>query len=120
MVVGLILSHNMIGKTIYEYDGFGFKFGMYASSVSEKISGTSISGLIKKMGNEGEVTTAILHYFYGAAVAYKAYKKLDIEITLDLVGDWLDTLGDVESTRIFTESLGVPKNSEAPKETEPK
>lgn len=107
----------MIGKTIYEYEGFGFKFGMYASSITEKESGCSISSLIKKMGTEGEATTAILQYFYGGAVAYVAYKKLDIKVTYDIVADWLETLGDAESARIFNESLGVPKNSEAPKET---
>jgi len=109
----------MIGKTIYEYEGFGFKFGMYASSVSEKISGTSISGLIKRMGVEGEATQAILQYFYGAAVAYEKHKKTGREIELSEVADMLETIGDAESVRLFNESLGVPKNSEAPKVTEP-
>lgn len=107
----------MIGKSIYEYDGFGFKFGMYASSVTEKISGTSISGLIKRMSEEGSSTEAILQYFYGAAVAYEKHKKSDRKLELSDVADFLETIGDTESARIFNESLGVPKNSEAPKET---
>lgn len=106
----------MIGKTVFEYPdkGFGFKFGMYASSVTEKISGTSISGLIKRIGNEGEATTAILHYFYGAAVAFEKWKKTNREIELHEVADMIEELGEQETARIFNESLGVPKNSEAP------
>lgn len=107
----------MIGKTIYEYDGFGFKFGMYASSVSEKISGTNITGLIKRMSVEGEGTTSILQYFYGGAVAYEAWKKSGKVIELSDVADMLEKIGDEESARIFNESLGVPKNSEAPTQT---
>ena len=110
----------MIGKTIYEYDGFGFKFGMYASAIIQKESGTSISVLIKRMGIEGEATQAILQYFYGGAVAYFAHKKIEKKVTIDEVADWLEQIGDSESVRIFNESLGVPKNSEAPMtETEP-
>lgn len=107
----------MIGKTIYEFDGFGFKFGMYASAVTEKISGTDISGLIRRMGIEGEATNAILQYFYGGAVAYEKSKKTGRELDLSDIADMLETIGDTESARIFNESLGVPKNSEAPKET---
>jgi len=107
----------MIGKTIYEYEGFGFKFGMYASAVSEKLCGTNISGLLKKMGTEGESTEAILQYFYGAAVAYEKYKKTGRELDLSDVADMLEKIGDAESVRIFNDSLGVPKNSEAPMET---
>lgn len=117
MVSGLTQLHNMIGKTIYEYEGFGFKFGMYASSVTEKVSGTSISGLIKRMSIEGEATQAILQYFYGGAVAYEKHKKSGKEIDISDVADMLETIGDAESVRIFNESLGVPKNSEAPTQT---
>jgi len=107
----------MIGKTIYEYEGFGFKFGMYASSITEKVSGTSITGLIKRMGTEGESTQAILHYFYGAAVAYEKWKKTGRELELSDVADMIETIGEEESVRVFNESLGVPKNSEAPTQT---
>lgn len=117
MVSGIIQSHNMIGKTIYEYEGFGFKFGMYASSITEKVSKTNISGLIKRMSIEGEATEAILQYFYGAAVAYEKFKKTGREIELHEVADMLEQIGDAESVRIFNESLGVPKNSEAPTQT---
>lgn len=107
----------MLGKkSVYEYEGFGFKFGMYASSLTEQISGTNISGLIKRMGEEGKETTALLHYFYGAAVAYKEHKKLDVEVTIDVVADWLEAIGDEEAARVFSESLGLPKNSTAPME----
>lgn len=106
----------MLGKSVYEYEGFGFKFGMYASSVTEEISGTSISGLIKRMGEEGKATTALLHYFYGAAVAYEKHKKSGREVTLDEVADMIESLGDDEAVKLFNESLGMPKNSEAPKE----
>ena len=106
----------MLGKSVYEYEGFGFKFGMYASSITEKISGTNISGLIKRMAVEGEATTAILHYFYGAAVAYEEFKKSGRDVTLSDVADMVESLGDEESVKVFNESLGLPKNLEAPKE----
>ena len=107
----------MLGKkSVYEYEGFGFKFGMYASSVSEEISGTSISGLIKRMSEEGKGTTALLHYFYGAAVAYEESKKSGREVTLSDVADMIEQLGDEEATKLFSESLGLPKNLAAPKE----
>lgn len=107
----------MLGKkSVYEYEGFGFKFGMYASSISEQISGTSISGLIKRMADEGQTTTAILHYFYGAAVAYEESKKSGKEVTLSDVADMIETMGDEEANRVFSESIGLPKNLEAPME----
>ena len=107
----------MIGKSVYEFDGFGFKFGMYALAVTEKMAGTNITGLIKRMGVEGESTNAILQYYYGAAVAYEKWKKTGRELDLSDVADMIETIGDAESVRIFNESLGVPKNSEAPMET---
>jgi hypothetical protein len=107
----------MLGKkSVYEYEGFGFKFGMYASSLTEQISGTNISGLIKRMGEEGKETTALLHYFYGAAVAYEESKKSGKEITLSEVAEMVESLGDEEAARLFSESLGLPKNLTAPME----
>lgn len=117
MESGTTQLHNMIGKTIYEFEGFGFKFGMYALAVTEKLAGTNLSGLIKRMGTEGEVTTAILQYFYGAAVSYEKWKKTGRELELSDVADMIETIGDEESVRIFNESFAVPKNSEAPMET---
>lgn len=105
----------MVEKKLFEYkEGIGFKFGMYASSITENISGVGISGLIKKMNSEGEATTAILHYFYGAAVSYCESKGLD-KPTIPQVADWVESIGVEESDKIFRESLGLPKNSEAPK-----
>lgn len=102
----------MVNK-LYEYpNGIGFKFGMYASHITENISGVGISTLIKNMNGE-KSTTAILHYFYGAAVSYAEFKKLD-KPTLSEVADWVESIGVEESDKIFRESLGLPKNSEAP------
>lgn len=103
----------MVEKKLFEYEGFGFKFGMYASSITENISGVGISGLIQKMNSEGGATTALLHHFYGAAVAYCETKGLD-KPTLLKVADWIEQLGVEETDKIFRESLGLPKNSEAP------
>lgn len=105
----------MVEKNLFEYkDGIGFKFGMYASSITENISGKSISGLIKSMSTEGEATTAILQYYYGAAVSYRESIKGE-KPTLAEVADWVEQIGVEESDKIFRESLGLPKNSEAPK-----
>lgn len=106
-------------KNIYEFDGFGFKFGMYASAITQKVSGTNIGGLLKKMASEGESEMAILHYFYGGAVAYEEHKKTGREVTISDVADMLETIGDAEALKIFNESLGVPKNLKAPQEMGP-
>lgn len=106
----------MLNKGIYEFEGgIGFKFGMYSAAVSEKEAGCSISSLLKKMATEGESTMAILQYFFGGAVAYRVYKKLDhSDITIDVVADWMETIGDEKVLEIFNESIGMPKNSPAP------
>lgn len=104
----------MVEKKLFEYEnGVGFKFGMYASSITEQESGVSITGLIKRMSAEGHATTAVLQYFYGAAVSYRKSIKGEIP-TIDEVADWVESLGVEETDRIFRESLGLPKNSEAP------
>ena len=107
----------MLEKKIYEFEGFGFKFGMYASAITQKVSGTNIGGLIKKMSSEGESEMAILHYFYGGAVAYEEHKKTGREVSVSDVADMLETIGDAKALEIFNESLGVPKNLEAPQKT---
>ena len=110
----------MRSKGIYEYEGFGFKFGMYSIAILEKDSGCGLSEVLKKMNVEGEQTMALLQYFYSGAVSWVESKKLDIKVTKDLVADWIEIMGEEEASRVLLDSLGVPKNSEAPKETEPK
>jgi len=102
-------------KTIFEFDGFGFKFGMHSAALVEKSSGTSITGLLKKMNTEGESVTAILQYFQAAAHAFNAHKGIDKIPTDAEVSDYLETIGEEKASEILSESFGMPKNSEAPK-----
>ncbi len=99
---------------VFEFDGIGFKFGLYASAITEKESGCSISKVIEGMG-KGEILP-ILQYFYGAAVAYNKSKK-GKDLSIDEVSDLIEKIGLDKAMQVLTESLQMPKNSEAPKET---
>lgn len=108
----------MLNKTIYEFDGFGFKFGMYASHIIESEFKTSVFGLVRKMNDDGQQTTALLQYFYAGAQAYEDYKKTGKKLTLEEVSDFVEKIGDEKAVEIFNDSLKLPKNLEAPKGTE--
>lgn len=101
---------------IFEFEGFGFKFGMYATAITQKEAGCSLSEIFKKMGNEADATLSLLHYFYGAAVSYNEFKGLS-KPSLSSVGDCIEKIGFDKAMEVFNQSLQMPKNSEAPKET---
>lgn len=127
----------MIGKGIFEFDAeidgtkkkIGFKFGMYAAAVSERIAGCSIIELFDRIhgkriegkdnkGNPivtlipGQSTISLLHYFYGGAVAYSKDETIDI----DTVSDYIDAIGLKAAMEVFTKSISTytPKNNQAP------
>lgn len=102
---------------IFEFDSFGFKFGMYATAVSTKSAGCSLADLFKQMMSEADNQMALIHYFYGAAVSYNESKGIKEKPTLDSIGDLIEKIGLDEALRVFNESIQMPKNSEAPKET---
>jgi hypothetical protein len=122
----------MIGKGIFEFEiegqKIGFKFGMYAAAVTEKISGCSIMELFQRIhgakilyNEKGEVTgrellpgmatISLLQYFYGGAVAYNKNDQL----TLDEVGDYLDLIGEEKAFLTFSQSVQtyLPKKKPA-------
>jgi len=99
---------------IFELEGIGFKFGLYASAITEKEAGVSIGKVIEGMGR-GEILP-ILHYFYGASVAYNESKG-NPKVTIQDISDQLEKIGLEKAMNVLTESLQMPKNSEAPKET---
>jgi len=101
---------------IFEFDGYGFKFGLYASALTEKEAGVPISKVIDGMG-KGEILP-ILQYFYGASVAYSEYKKQPKK-DISEVSDLIEKMGLDKAINVLTESLQMPKNSEAPMVTEP-
>jgi hypothetical protein len=99
---------------IFELEGIGFKFGLYASAITEKEAGVSIGKVIEGMAR-GEILP-ILHYFYGAAIAYNESKGKPKVTILD-ISDQIEKIGLEKAMNVLTESLQMPKNSEAPKET---
>ena len=112
----------MLGKGIYtfEVDGktIGFKFGMLASAYSEKEAGASISVIFEKITNQGgEATLSLLHYFYGAAVAWAKSVKQEPP-TIDQVSDYIDSIGVQKAIELFQDSIGAPKNG-TPKKKSP-
>lgn len=117
-----------LGKTIYEFEEsglkFGFKFGIFATYITEKECGVGINDLLKRLADPSKMTEATLQYFYGGAVAYNRSKGIDKKIDYADVADYLEIL-DERTADILYESLGMPKNSNAPttgqqKETESK
>jgi len=105
-----------LARGLYEFEGFGFKFGMYAGHIIENEFKTSVFGLIKRMGEEGQQTTALLQYFYAGAQAYEDFKKTGKKLTLEEVSEFIEIIGEEKAVEIFNESLQLPKNSVAPKE----
>jgi len=110
----------MIGKGEFEIevkgDKVGFKFGMYASAVTERESGLTISQFFAKF--QGDVSIEmLLYYFYGAHVAYCKSKGLQPQNIVEF-GDTLEEIGLEKLLSLYTQSLGVySKNGQAPKET---
>ena len=99
---------------LFEFDGYGFKFGLYASALTEKEAGVPISKVIEGMG-KGEILP-ILQYFYGASVAYSEYKKQPKKDIAE-VSDLIEKMGLDKAISVLTESLQMPKNLEALTET---
>lgn len=99
---------------IFEFEGFGFKFGTYAAAETQAISGKSIGSLFAGMKDESSVMISLIHYFYGAAKSYNLHKGINKEINLDTIGDMIDKIGYEKAMQVITESLQMPKNSEAP------
>lgn len=95
---------------LFEFDGYGFKFGLYASALTEKESGHPISKVIEGMGR-GEILP-ILQYFYGASVAYSEMKGKPKKSMAE-VSDLIEKMGLDKAINVLTESLQMPKNSEA-------
>ena len=101
---------------VFEFDNCGFKFGLYASALTEKQAGVPISEVIEGMG-KGEILP-ILQYFYGASVAYSEFKKIPKKDIAE-VSDLIENMGLDKAITVLTESLQMPKNSVAPMVTEP-
>ena len=99
---------------IFEFEDIGFKFGLYASAITEKEAGRPISEVVGEMG-KGHILP-ILQYFYGAAAAYNESKGKP-KITMSDVSDAIEKIGLVKIMNVLQETLQMPKNSEAPKET---
>lgn len=122
----------MIGKGIFEVKAgdkvYGFRFGMYAASVTQKQAGKLITQVFADMYTPVEIeedgkkvrglkinentTMCLLQYLYGGAVAYAEDKKQAIPSIVE-VGDWMDAIGLDEAIRVWTESV-KPPNAESP------
>lgn len=88
----------------------GFKCGTLAIGLACRESGSkTIEELIKKMA-DGDIVT-ILALFYGSAVQY-GHK----EVTMNLVSDWLEDMGEEKANEVTLKLLEwfKPKNTVAP------
>lgn len=108
----------MIGKASYEFDvgdkKIGFKFNMYASSVTEKVAGVGISELLQI--KNGRTVEMLLYYFWGGYVSWCAVTG-NKEMDMSTFSDYLEEIGLEKLLTVYSESLGVnSKNGQAPKE----
>lgn len=124
----------MGGKGVFEFEvegkKVGFKFGMYAAGISERVAGCSIMELFQRIHGQklvvkddktvvyeplpGLTTISLLQYFYGGAVAYTGNEKLAI----DEVADMIDEIGVDKAFQAFTESIQtyIPKKKQVSQE----
>lgn len=122
-----VFEFKVEGKTI------GFKFGMYAGALTERVAGCSIMELFQRIhgqkpifNEKGEVTgfekipglstLSLLQYYYGGAAAYAR----DENLSLDEVSDMIAEIGEGNAATMFTESVRtyLPKKNE-PEKTKP-
>ncbi len=89
---------------------YGFKFGMYASAITEKESGFGIFEVFKRIfNNPGETSLLVLNYMYGGAVAYAKAKKTD-EPSVVEVGEWMEEMGIERAMKVYTDSIAAYKD----------
>jgi hypothetical protein len=114
----------MIGRGTYEFKvgdkTIGFKFNMYASSLTEEQLGQPISELFKlqedQEGNKSVKVKSLLAYFYGGYVSYCHANRSEAE-PLAIFSDFLEEIGQGPLMDMYSKSLGVySKNVEAPTE----
>lgn len=110
----------MVGKGIFEEKissgTIGFKFGMYASAITEKEASANIFELFRRIHEKKEVVLGLLQYFYGGAVSYAVSHKQEPP-TIDQVGDWIEEIGFEKALSIYNQSIEyLSKNGQAPKQ----
>lgn len=95
----------------------GFKCGTLAIAIACREAKVKSTDELFKLMAEGDMVVA-LALFYGSASQYAISKKMPIDFTMDDVSDWLEELGEEESTKITTSMLEsfIPKNLTAPQE----
>lgn len=91
----------------------GFKFGMMALGIAEQKQGKSIREILETMKAGKADVMMLLHVMYGAACQYYENKKIDVDLSVDEVSDWIEDIGLEEMQRVIVEGLYqyVPKNS---------
>lgn len=101
-----------IGKGVFEREisgkKVGFKFGMYASAISQEQAGVSIYEIFRRISEQGG-DMPILQYFYGGAVAYAEANKLP-KPGMGEVADWIEEIGFDRVMEIYVQSLPKPDN----------
>lgn len=112
----------MIGRGIFkvqlEDKEVGFQFGTLASAYTEEKSGISIFELFDSINTKGKYSTKnVLHYFWGAAMAYREINGIPGELTTAEVSQWIDEMGLTKTFKIYIDSVKMPiiKNGKAPK-----
>lgn len=87
----------------------GFKFGMYASAVTEKESGCGIFEVMAKISAPGG-SLYLLNYMLGGMVAYNRSKKIDEEVTMDSLTEIIEGMGLEKAMNIYLDSIKAYKS----------
>jgi hypothetical protein len=92
----------------------GFKCGTLAIAIACREAGCkTIQELFAKMAEQDLL--AILALFYGSACQYSGKKAP--ELTMDIVSDWIEAMGEEQAQKATLVMLEMfkPKNAPAPK-----
>lgn len=104
---------NNVFETEINGQKVGFKCGTLAIAIAcREAKVKTVNQLMSKMADEDLL--ACLALFYGCACQYAG--KNNSEITMEIVGEWIEQMGDEEAakgTKILLERI-LPKNVQAP------
>lgn len=92
----------------------GFKCGMLAIGIACRESGaTSIQDFLNRIVNQDLIS--LLALFYGSACQFSGKKAP--ELTMDMVSDWMEEMGEENARKVTNVLLEYfkPKNDKAPK-----
>jgi len=91
-------------------EAIGFRFGLLAQSFTEEISGVSINEIFQRIAS-GKNIQAMLFYYYGGIKAYNEYNGISKDLTIPMVSEIIEEIGEKKATEIYISSLAYFKTT---------